>query len=60
MSTFALKQKVDVLSQVTKDRLEAFRLVSRGVDKMSQQSQSSCGKFLKVAVASKRAVGLEK
>jgi hypothetical protein len=36
MSTFALKRNVDVLSQVTGDHLEAFQLVSWGVDKMSQ------------------------
>jgi hypothetical protein len=34
-STFALKRNVDVLSQVTRDYLEAFGLVSRGVYKMS-------------------------
>jgi hypothetical protein len=42
------------------DHLEAFDLVSRGVDKMSQWSKLSRGKLLKVAIASKRAVGLEK
>ncbi len=60
MSTFALKQNGDVLSQVSWDLLEAFWLVSRGVDKMSQWSKSPWGKLLKVTVASKRAVGLEK
>jgi hypothetical protein len=60
MSTFALKRNVDVLSQVPGDHLDTFGLVSRGVDKMSQWSKSSCVKLLKVAVASKQAVGLEK
>jgi hypothetical protein len=59
-STFALKRNVDVLSQVTWEHLEALWLVSQRVDKMSQWSKSSRGKLLKVAVASKRAVGLEK
>jgi hypothetical protein len=59
-STFSLKQNVDILSQVTRDHLEAFWLGSGGMDKMSQWSKSSRGKLLKVAVASKRAVGLEK
>ncbi len=40
--------------------LEAFRLLSRGVDKMSQWSKSPRGKLLKVTVASKRAVGSKK
>ncbi len=31
-STFAPKWNVDVLSQVTRDHLEAFQLVSRGVE----------------------------
>jgi hypothetical protein len=48
------------LSQVTRDHLEAFWLVSRGVDKMSQWSKSPWGKLLKVTAASKRAVGLDK
>jgi hypothetical protein len=51
-STFVLKRNVDILSQVTRDHLEAFRLVSRGVDKRSQWSKSPCGKLLKVAAAS--------
>jgi hypothetical protein len=55
-----MKQNVDVLSQVSRDRLEAFRLVSQGVDKMSQWSKSPREKLLKVAAASKRAVGSEK
>jgi hypothetical protein len=59
-STFALKQNADVLSQVTGDHLEAFWLVSQGVDKMSQWSKSPWGKLLKVTVASKPAVGSEK
>ncbi len=59
-STFSLKRNVDVLSQVTGDHLEAFWLVSRRVDKMSQWSKSPWGKLLKVTVASKRAVGSEK
>ncbi len=40
MSTFALKRNVDVLSHVTREDLEVFLLVLRGVDKMSQWSKS--------------------
>jgi hypothetical protein len=58
MSTFAPKRNVNVLSQVTGDHLEAFRLFSREVDKMSQGSKSPRGK--QVAVASKWVVGSEK
>jgi hypothetical protein len=42
------------ICHVTREYPEAFRHVSRGVDKMSQWSKSSHGKLFKVAVASKK------